>query len=135
MNDIESVVRRPINEEALLFGISPLHARIRFYECLLHVAYRLDLKKWQVRGDESKALVGLRKRSIQDKFRSQLELLVDFPKQGGGNTNDGNSSRKFFNNASISASITGIKEEIVYRFGVILEVIAQSRLTVFTNTV
>lgn len=89
MNDIESVIQRSVKEEALSFGISPLHARIRFYECLLHIAYRLDLKKWQVRGDENKTLVASRKRSIQDKFRSQLGLLVDFPQQGGGNTNDG----------------------------------------------
>lgn len=61
MNDIEGVVRRSVKEEALLFGISSLHARIRFYECLLHVAYRLDLKKWQVRGNENKALLALRK--------------------------------------------------------------------------
>jgi len=98
MNDIENVIRRSVKEETLSFGISPLHARIRFYECLPHVAYRLDLKKWQVRGDESKALVASRKRSIQDKFCSQLGLLVDFPKQGGGNINDGNLARKFFNN-------------------------------------
>lgn len=36
------------NEDALHYGISPLHAWIRFFECLLHIAYRMDLKKWQV---------------------------------------------------------------------------------------
>lgn len=127
MNNIENVAQRSMNEEAFSFGISPLHARIRFYECLLHVAYRLDLKKLQVRGDKSKALVTSRKRSIQDQFRSQLGLLVDFSKQDEGNTNDGNSARKFFNNATVPVSITGIKEDIINRFGIILEVIASNR--------
>lgn len=29
---------------ALKFGISPLHARIRFLELILHIAYRIDFK-------------------------------------------------------------------------------------------
>lgn len=113
MNDIENV-QRSVKKKILSFGISSLHARIKFYECLLHVAYRLELKKWQVRSNESKALAS-RKRSIQDKF--QLG--------------------KFLNNTIVFTFITGIKEEIIYRFGIILEsrVIAQSMSTVFTNIV
>lgn len=71
-NDIEGVQQKSVKEEALSFDISPLHARIRFYECLLHVAYRLDLKKWQVRGDKSKALVVSRKRSIQVSLSTRI---------------------------------------------------------------
>lgn len=67
-----------------------------------------------------------RKRSIQEKFCSQLRLLVDFPKQSEGNTNDSNSTRKFFN-VTVSACITEIQEEIISRFGAILEVIASTR--------
>jgi hypothetical protein len=36
------------NEEALHYGISPLHAWIRFFECLLHISYRMDVKKWRI---------------------------------------------------------------------------------------
>ncbi|KAL4720247.1 hypothetical protein ACJJTC_019235 [Scirpophaga incertulas] len=36
-----------VKEEALKFGLSVLHARIRFFESLLHLAYKLPIKKWQ----------------------------------------------------------------------------------------
>ena len=31
------------------FGLSSLHALIRSFECLLHIAYRLDFQRWKVR--------------------------------------------------------------------------------------
>lgn len=34
-----------IDESALSFGISPLHCLIRCFECIIHIAYRLTLKK------------------------------------------------------------------------------------------
>jgi hypothetical protein len=43
-------------ESALEFGMSTLHAWIRFFECLLHVAYKLPLKTWQARGVENKKI-------------------------------------------------------------------------------
>lgn len=48
MNDIDFVRSLPVTEENLSFGLSSLHAYIRFFECLLHVAYRLDIKTWRV---------------------------------------------------------------------------------------
>lgn len=48
MNNIELVNTFNINEESLKFGLSTLHAWIRFFECLLHVAYRLEFKTWAV---------------------------------------------------------------------------------------
>jgi len=38
-----------VEEKYFKFGLSTLHAWIRFFECLLHISYRLDFKKWQVR--------------------------------------------------------------------------------------
>jgi len=35
--------------------------------------------------------VSTRKNAIQDRFRDEMGLYVDMPKQGSGNTNDGNS--------------------------------------------
>lgn len=64
-------------------------------ECLLHIAYRLEIKSWQVRGSENKCNVQRRKTIIQEKFRSEMGLLVDMPKQSCGNTNDGNTARRF----------------------------------------
>ncbi|KDR19596.1 hypothetical protein L798_06129, partial [Zootermopsis nevadensis] len=69
------------------FGLSTLHAYIRFFEC----------------------------------FRSQLSLLVDQPRQGGsGTSNDGNTARRFFENPEVSANITGINEDLIRRFSIIL---------------
>lgn len=45
---------RTINEEHLSFGISPLHARIRFMEHILHIAY--ELKYRDVPGNVRKLL-------------------------------------------------------------------------------
>lgn len=44
MNDLEGVMARHCREDAFYFGLSTLHARIRFFECLLHISYRLDVK-------------------------------------------------------------------------------------------
>lgn len=39
MNKIEVVQRRPTNTATYIYGLSTLHVWIRFFECLLHVAY------------------------------------------------------------------------------------------------
>lgn len=46
------------------------------------------------------------------------------PTQKSGNTNDGNTARRFFRNAEKSAEITGIDKELVQRFHIILECLA-----------
>lgn len=43
------MIEAPINEAALKNGFSILHAYIRFMELVLHVSYRIELKKWRVR--------------------------------------------------------------------------------------
>ena len=52
-----------------------------------------------------------------------MGLIVDVPKAGFGNTNDGNTSRRFFMNPDLSAKITGLDENLIHRFKVILEAI------------
>lgn len=114
--------KRECKKENLSFGLSLLHARIRFFESMLHVAYRLPIKKWNVRlSVEEKEVVENRKKEIQDKFKRQLGLLVDIPKANFGNTNDGNSSRRFFEEYDISAAITGIDKNLLYRLKIILD--------------
>ena len=39
------------------FGLSTLHCWIRFFECLIHIAYRLPIKTWRVQGDQNKKIV------------------------------------------------------------------------------
>lgn len=124
MNNIDKILQAQVDEQSFRFGLSTLHAWIRCFECLLHVSYRLGFKKWQVRA-ENKPIFNERKKQLQEEFRNKMGLLVDFPKIGGsGTSNDGNTARRFFKDPAQSASITGIDEEIIRRFGVLLSTLS-----------
>lgn len=119
-----------INENALRFGISPLHARIRFMEYCLHLAY--DLKYRLIPGNLSLSankntdLHNMRKeekKRIQDEFKLRLGLIIDTPLQGFGSSNDGNTARRFFEDPETTSSITGLDKNLLKRFKVILAVI------------
>ncbi|KAL0879456.1 hypothetical protein ABMA27_003207 [Loxostege sticticalis] len=114
----------PSNKERLAFGLSTLHAWIRTFECLLHISYRLEIKKWQVRGDDDKAIVKQRSKEIQKLFKDRMGLIVDKPKPGYGNTNDGNTARRFFSKAELSSEITGLDVTLIRRFHVILRTLS-----------
>lgn len=66
--------------------------------------------------------MGKRKISIQQQFRERLGLLVNDPKAGVGNTNDGNTSR-FLADAEI-ADLTGLELNLITRLKVVLQVIS-----------
>lgn len=44
-NDIDLVIKKKVNASNLRFGISSLHAWIRFFECFLHIGYKLGIGK------------------------------------------------------------------------------------------
>ena len=67
------------SEENYKFGLSTLHCWIRFFECLLHIAYKLEIKKWQARMTEDKLKVENRKKVIINTFRSEMGLHI-FPR-------------------------------------------------------
>ena len=125
-NEIDKILARPISEDNLKFGISSLHAWIRFFECCLHFSYRLETKKWQIRSEKDNEILENRKKLIQRGFREQLGLIVDLPKPGYGSTNDENTARRFFKNFTISSSITGVNENLIERFHVTFQVISCS---------
>lgn len=56
MNNMKIIGRRQINQEAYKYGLSPLHALIRFMECVLHVSYRLGFMKWTAKSSAEKEL-------------------------------------------------------------------------------
>lgn len=123
MNDLEHIKNRLSRFETYSFSLSSLHSWIRFFECCLHVAYRLDIKKWQAR-DENKNKMEIRKKRIIDDLKKELGILVDQPKLGYGSTNTGNTARTFFKEYKKSAKITGVDEEIIYRMYMILQTIS-----------
>ncbi|CAH2002924.1 unnamed protein product [Acanthoscelides obtectus] len=117
-------INRPPNVDNYRFGLSTLHCWIRFFECLLHIGYRLPIKSWQVRGPENKAIVEANKKRIEAEFRAKLSLIVDKPKPGYGSSNDGNTARIFFHNPQTSSDITGVDRELIEKFAIILGVLA-----------
>ena len=54
-------------------NLSPLHARIRFFKRVLHIRYKLELKKRAAYGEE-KARVQGRKTARQMEFYQQMGL-------------------------------------------------------------
>lgn len=127
MNDIDAVKRRLTDASALNFGLSSLHAWIRFMEYFLHVSYRLNIRKWQARGSDL-ALVKERKTDIQRKFKIEMGLNIDKPRSSGcGTSNDGNTARRFFRDAEKSSEITGIDFNVLQRCAAILQVIASGK--------
>lgn len=123
MNNLNSVTSKTVSSGVYEFELSSLHACINVMECLLHIAYRLDFKKWSAREECHKQMLKSRKKLIQDKFNNELNLLVDIVKQGSGTTNDGNTARRFFEFPDKIAAITGLNENLIRRFAVILQAI------------
>ena len=90
INNIEYVVNLPTKDEYFRFGLHPLHCRIRFLEHLWHVACTNDFKEYKVSKDSLNYIVKLaRKFMMQDAFKKDLVLGIDFVKRGYGTTNDG----------------------------------------------
>lgn len=48
MNNIDALRKKTLDPNSFRFGLSVLHAYIRFFECLLHISYRLEIKTWKV---------------------------------------------------------------------------------------
>lgn len=122
MNKIDVCLQKQPDESRFEFGLSPLHSWIRFFEYFVHLAYRMDVKKWQVRSDDEKRQVADRKSYVQNEFRRRLGLMVDKPRSGGSRTsNDGNTARKFFSDSAVSAEITGLNKDLIERCSTILQ--------------
>lgn len=63
------------------------------------------------------------KKNIQNQFKTRTGLIMDQVKHGFGNTNDGNTARRFFSNSDVAAEITGIDKGLIDNFGIILRVL------------
>lgn len=123
VNNIDKVLQRNIDMTVSDYGLSTLHAYIRFFEWLLHVAIKLDVKVWYTTKD-LKTQIETRKLMLQADFRSKMGLLIGVILQGKGTTHDGNTARRFFENTALSAEITGINEVLISRCATILKVLS-----------
>ena len=68
-NDIDKILQRNVKESDLGFGLSTLHAWIRFFECLLHLSFKLKIRKWQARDETDKIYVAEKKKIVQQEFK------------------------------------------------------------------
>lgn len=130
-NKIDEMLSKDIVVENIRFGLSTLHALIRFFECYLHIPYKLGIGKLKVSTDKEMENVNTRKSEIQETFRKQFGLIVDSPKPGFGSTNDGNTARRFFANSTVSAAITGNDKNLIDRFHMILQVLSSEHKVSF----
>ena len=89
MNDLEAVQGHE-REEVFKFGVSTMHAWISFMDYVLHIAYNFPFEKWSATTQAKKDLKVATKARIQEEFRQETGLIIDVPKQGRGNSNDGN---------------------------------------------
>ena len=124
MNDLCKIRSKPPCDEAIKLGASPLHMLLRSFECFLKIGYKMDIKKFMACTVEEKESVKLRKMGIQAQFKEKLSLRVDFPRQGFGTSNTGNTARKFYDNSEISAEILGIDEDLIRRARYILKALS-----------
>lgn len=69
----------PENEDAFQYGLSTLHAWIRFmvliyyiYKPFLHISYNLSFKKWSATIPENKTSKEEKKKCVQRRFRNEL---------------------------------------------------------------
>ena len=128
MNNIDFLLQKEIvNPEAIEHGLSILHCWIRFFEFILHIGYKLDIKKWMARTEEEKRSVSTRKEKIKKDFRKHLNLVVDSPRVGAGNSNDGNTARKSFQHSDIFSKITGVNKMLIDMLYCILQVLSSNR--------
>ena len=124
MNNLKVIRQKKPNQEALALGISSLHCLLRTFEFILHLGYKMDIKKFRKSCSEDQISIETRKRSIQSRFKEEMSLVVDQPKQGFGNTNDGNTARKAFDHAEMFADITGVDLDIIISLRTILKAIS-----------
>lgn len=125
MNRLNKIAEKPINEEFLKFGLSTLHCKMRFMECLLNISYNEAFKKNSCRGfKEQKSQA---KKRVQTELKKHLGILVDVVKQGFGTTNTGNTARRFFNEPNKVAQILRIDRRLVKRFAVMSQVLSCDR--------
>ncbi|KAE8738513.1 hypothetical protein FOCC_FOCC016004 [Frankliniella occidentalis] len=64
------------------------------------------------------------KKNTQARVKRLMGLSVDEVKQGAGNTNSGNTYRRFFANPSLAAEATGVDEGLIERYANILAAIS-----------
>lgn len=78
MSNIELVRSKNCNEENYRFGLSTLHCWIRFFECLLHIAFKMPIRRHRAMTAADKAVVKENKQRIQHVFKTEKGRIQFF---------------------------------------------------------
>ncbi|OXU22516.1 hypothetical protein TSAR_014078 [Trichomalopsis sarcophagae] len=97
-----------------------LHVEIKAFEYLLHIAYRLTIKVWDVIASLKGAFES-QKMAVQKEIFKNFGIRVDQVLQGHGTTNTGNLARKCFQDPTKFAQSLGINTNLVANIALILE--------------
>lgn len=125
MNDLDNIKRFVVDEDNVKYGMSSLHAWIKFLELVLHIAYKLESAPTTKRTTpEQKKKIEEKKKEIQFRLWNELGIKVDKVVQGRGTSNTGNVARRFFRNTEKVAEITRINLNLLNWFSTILTVIS-----------
>ena len=121
MNNIDKVIKLPYSSNELQYGLSTFHAWIRFFQCLIHILFKIPIKIWQVRGDAEKALVKEQKINIQKGFQQKMIIQKRFQQKilKGQDFKENNTARKFFLNEDAFAKITEINKKLILKLHII----------------
>ncbi|CAH1102155.1 unnamed protein product [Psylliodes chrysocephalus] len=110
-----TVMRLSIFLEEILISLKE-----QFYmQGFVFLAYKLPVKKYREKNRNGKNIEKERNLEIQKIFRNET---------GFGNTNDGNTSLKFFEDPKVASKIMG-SYDLIYKLKVILEMISSGHIT------
>lgn len=117
--------KKNVNGEYFEFCLSPLHAKIRFFEYYLYLSYESVIKMWQARGPKQKLKVLDQKHKIQAAFREEMGIIVGKSRdEVRGSSNDGNVAKHFSQIPNLASEITGLNKNRIHRCATILQVFA-----------
>nr|CAI5830791.1 unnamed protein product [Callosobruchus analis] len=93
------------------------------------------VKKWRLRDESDNENVKQRSARIQERFKAEMGLNVDKLRPVFGNTSDGNTVRRFFENPEQASDITGTDATLIKNFATILRTLASGYDIVLLNSV
>ena len=92
---------------------APLHFGERVFDHLLKLGKLQSVKKYRNHSDFQKMVIELERLFIIDRLKHELGVLVDLPGTSGGNTTNGNTIRRCFENPKLLAKVLGISVKLV----------------------
>lgn len=75
MNNLPLIMSKQSDPDLCKYGLSSLHIWIRMMECILHIAYRLTIKTWTVKGD-NKCIMENRKKNNKTRLKIAWDLWL-----------------------------------------------------------